>query len=191
MGNTKQIDSYTNRPRERWFGTLKTSLVFFLVLGMFDYTEGLREGECEVCVELLKRLEKSLDPEMKDKPAHIEKKFKEMCKDTKKSEQRFCYYIGGLEESATSIVPEMSKPMSWGLPAEKICERLKKKDSQICELRYEKTIDLKNVELKKLRVRDLKKILSDWDEVCEGCIEKAEFIKKIEELKPKYMREEL
>ena len=52
----------------------------------------------------------------------------------------------------------------------------------------EKQIDLKNVNLKKLKVRDLKKILNDWDEVCDGCLEKSDFIKRIEELKPKYLR---
>lgn len=96
-----------------------------------------------------------------------------------------------MEESATKIVSELSKPLSWGLPPVKVCEKLSKKDSQICELRYEKVIDLKTIDLKSLRVRDLKKILSDWDETCDGCIEKAEFIKRIEQLKPKYMREEL
>merc|ERR1719414_2262415 len=85
----------------------------------------------------------------------------------------------------------MSKPFSWGMPADKVCEKLKKKDKQICELRYEKQIDLKTVDLKKLKVRDLKKILGDWDEGCDGCLEKGDFIKRIEELKPKYMREEL
>lgn len=55
----------------------------------------------------------------------------------------------------------------------------------------EKTIDLKTVDLNKLKVRDLKKILSGWDEDCDGCIEKSEFIKRIEALKPKYVREEL
>lgn len=49
-----------------------------------------------------------------------------------------CYYIGGLEESATKILGEMSKPLSWGLPADKVCEKLKKKDEQICDLRYGK-----------------------------------------------------
>lgn len=99
------------------------------------------------------------------------------------------------------------------MPAEKICEKLKKKDSQICDLRYgmfffsyffivnfkfflvsfrkEKTIDWKTVDLKKLKVKDLRKILSDWDERCDGCIEKAEFIAKVEALKPKYVRDEL
>lgn len=50
----------------------------------------------------------------------------------------------------------------------------------------EKQIDLNTVNLKKLKVRDLKKILNDWEEVCDGCIEKTDFIKRIEELKPKY-----
>lgn len=30
----------------------------------------------------------------------------------------------------------MSKPLSWGLPPEKVCQKLKKKDVQICDLRY-------------------------------------------------------
>lgn len=100
------------------------------------------------------------------------------------------------------------------MPAEKVCEKLKKKDAQICDLRYgmkhwtfdlvfdmlimksllifvEKQIDLNNVDLKKLKVRDLKKILNDWDESCDGCLEKTDFIKRIEELKPKYSRNEL
>jgi hypothetical protein len=32
----------------------------------------------------------------------------------------------------------MSKPLSWGVPSDKVCEKLKKKDKQICELRYGK-----------------------------------------------------
>ena len=55
----------------------------------------------------------------------------------------------------------------------------------------EKQIDLKTIDLKKLKVRDLKKILNDWDETCDGCLEKGDFIKRIEELKPKHIREEL
>lgn len=51
-------------------------------------------------------------------------------------ENRFCYYVGGLEDSATGILNEISKPLSWGMPSEKVCEKLKKKDSQICQLRY-------------------------------------------------------
>ncbi|KXJ04740.1 Mesencephalic astrocyte-derived neurotrophic factor, partial [Exaiptasia diaphana] len=46
----------------------------------------------------------------------------------------------------------------------------------------EQKIDLKNTNLKKLRVKQLKKILNDFDETCQGCVEKSDYIKKIEEL---------
>lgn len=34
------------------------------------------------------------------------------------------------------MINEVSKPLSYHVPVEKICEKLKKKDSQICELKY-------------------------------------------------------
>ena len=47
----------------------------------------------------------------------------------------------------------------------------------------EKQIDLDTVDLKKLRVKELKKILSQWGENCRGCVEKTEFIDKINTVK--------
>lgn len=44
--------------------------------------------------------------------------------------------MGGLETSATGILGEMSKPLSWSMPALKVCEKLKKLDAQICDLRF-------------------------------------------------------
>ncbi|EEB10137.1 conserved hypothetical protein [Pediculus humanus corporis] len=151
----------------------------------------LKKEDCEVCVTVLERFANSLSDAIKKDHKLIEKEFKEHCKNVKSKENRFCYYLGGLEESATGILGEMSKPLSWGMPALKVCEKLKKKDNQICELRYDKEIDIGSVDLKKLKVRDLKKILSDWDETCEGCIEKIDFIKRIEELKPIHYKTEL
>lgn len=151
----------------------------------------LKPGDCEVCISVLSKFKDTLTSEMSSNPKQIESAFKEYCSDLKLKENRFCYYLGGTEDAATGILGEMSKPLSWGMPADKVCEKLKKKDRQICELRYDKQIDLKSVDLKKLKVRDLKKILNDWDEGCEGCLEKGDFIKRIEELKPKYVREEL
>ncbi len=77
----------------------------------------------------------------------------------------------------------MAKPMSWKMPADKICEKLLKKDPQICDLRYEKVIDVNEVDIKKLKVRDLKKILTNWGVDTKSYTEKSEFIAKIEELK--------
>jgi hypothetical protein len=92
-----------------------------------------------------------------------------------------------MDTSATYIIPEMSRPMSWNMPADKICrEKLLKLDPQICDLKYDKQIDVNSVDLKKLKVKDLKKILSDWGEDTIGLAEKSEFIRRIEELMPKY-----
>ena len=43
---------------------------------------------------------------------------------------------GATPESAASIVQEALKPLTFGKPAERICEDLKSKDSSICTLRF-------------------------------------------------------
>lgn len=144
------------------------------------------EENCEVCLKFMTKFIDSLDDDTKSSPLTIEKAFRKACKSSKKDDNRFCYYIGGLEESATGILGEMSKPVSWGVPADKVCLKLNRKDTQICELKYEKQIDLSGVNLSKLKVKDLKAILSDWDEKCKGCTEKSDYIKLIEDLMPKY-----
>ncbi|XP_053682611.1 mesencephalic astrocyte-derived neurotrophic factor homolog [Sabethes cyaneus] len=154
-------------------------------------TYALKNGDCEVCVKTVEHFAASLDETTKTDTKKIEDEFKKFCKTAKNKEQRFCYYLGGSEESATGILNELSKPLSWSMPADKICEKLKKKDAQICDLRFDKEIDLNAVDLKKLKVKDLKKILSDWNEDCEGCLEKTDYIKRIEALKHKYVKSEL
>ena len=91
-----------------------------------------------------------------------------------------CYYVGGTADAATYVLNDITKPLSYYKPVEGICESLKKRDAQICELAYDKERDWKNINLKIMRVRELKKILSDWDETCNGCLEKSDFVKKIE-----------
>ncbi|XP_046806387.1 mesencephalic astrocyte-derived neurotrophic factor homolog [Lucilia cuprina] len=173
---------------------MKSQLVYLMLVGVAVLAQtswALKEEDCEVCIKTVKRFADTLTDATKKDYKLIEAEFKKFCKTQKNKEQRFCYYLGGLEESATGILNEMSKPLSWSMPADKVCEKLKKKDAQICDLRYEKQIDLNAVDLKKLKVRDLKKILNDWDEECDGCLEKTDFIKRIEELKPKYVKTEL
>merc|ERR1711936_1310880 len=97
------------------------------------------------------------------------------------------------------VVQQMLRLESWGrwpspcpgaCPVIR-CVRSSRRRTGICELTYEKQIDFSTVDLKKLKVKDLKKILSDWDEGCDGCLEKGDLIKRIEELKPKHVRTEL
>ncbi|XP_017296197.1 mesencephalic astrocyte-derived neurotrophic factor [Kryptolebias marmoratus] len=163
---------------------LSVALALVLVPGA---VEALKEGECEVCVAFLGRFYQSLKDSNTDfTSADIEKALLKSCAAAKGKDNRFCYYIGATSDAATKIINEVSKPLSYHVPVEKICEKLKKKDSQICELRYDKQLDLTTVDLKKLKVKDLKKILEEWGESCKGCAEKSDFIRKITELMPKY-----
>jgi len=164
--------------------------VFFLIHIFQVQSRTFTEEDCPVCVATIDRFSKSLEGEAK--PKNIEEQFRKYCLSTKNDkEKRLCYYLGGLEDSATGILSEMSKPLSWSMPALKICERLKKMDAQVCDIKYDKEIDWKTVNLKKMKVKDLKKILDNWGEICDGCLEKTDYIKRVEELKPTYIKEEL
>uniref|UniRef100_G3SY45 Cerebral dopamine neurotrophic factor n=1 Tax=Loxodonta africana TaxID=9785 RepID=G3SY45_LOXAF len=116
----------------------------------------------------------------------IEKELISFCLDVKGKENRLCYYLGATKDAATKILSEVTRPMSVHMPATKICEKLKKADSQICELKYEKKLDLASVDLSKLRVAELKQILYSWGEECRACVEKTDYVNLIKELAPKY-----
>ncbi|XP_058817973.1 mesencephalic astrocyte-derived neurotrophic factor homolog [Topomyia yanbarensis] len=166
------------------------SIVLCLLLPL-EIVLALQNGDCEVCVKTIEKFAATLDESTIKSTSRIEDEFRRFCKNTNNKERRFCYYLGGTEESATGILQELSKPLSWSMPADKICEKLKKKDAQICDLRFDKVIDVDSVDLKKLKVRDLKKILSDWNEECEGCLEKSDLIKRIEMTRKKHTKTEL
>jgi len=151
----------------------------------------LKDGECEVCIAVVNKFISAAQEAKVSDPTAINDVIRKTCKSLVQRENRFCYYIGGTEDAATTIINEVSKPMSFSLPAEKICEKLKPKDGQICELKYEKQLDWKNINLSKMKVKELKKILLGWNDNCKGCLEKSDFIKRIEELKPKFVKEEL
>uniref|UniRef100_A0A6J0TY26 Cerebral dopamine neurotrophic factor n=1 Tax=Pogona vitticeps TaxID=103695 RepID=A0A6J0TY26_9SAUR len=146
------------------------------------------EAPCEVCQGFLGRFYNSLKEKYSDfSMASIESELIRTCRNTKGKENRLCYYLGATSDAATKIVSEVSRPMSAHVPVPKICEKLKKADIQICELKYERKLDLTSVDLSKLKVAELRKILENWGEVCRACIEKTDFVDLIKELAPKHM----
>jgi len=165
-------------------------LAVLLTFSAVQSKKPVDEQHCEVCIKTINTFASTLTDEEKASPEKIDKAFKKYCGKVKldTKEHRLCYYIGALETSATYSVGDLSKPLSWGIPVEKICrERLFKTNPQICDLKYEKQIDVNAVDLSKLKVKDLKKILSDWGETADF-IEKSEFIKRINEVKDKYLK---
>lgn len=170
---------------------MRLSIILSVLLNAFLTTAKLKEGECEVCMKVVNDFI-AIGAEKKAQSVDDWNKIiTDACVEKKGKDNRFCYYIGATVDAATKIINEVSKPLSYSMPAEKVCEKLKPKDAQICELQYEKQLDWATIDLKKMKVKQLKKILNDWEEQCTGCLEKTDFIKKIEEVKPKYVRDEL
>ncbi|XP_059172450.1 mesencephalic astrocyte-derived neurotrophic factor homolog [Physella acuta] len=170
-------------------------LCLFLCLLQSSVTLGKKEKderECEVCIATIEKFKKEVPDEMYGKVDKLESAFRKFCKKIPKGgkENRFCYFVGGTEDAATGILGNLIKPLSYHLPAEKICDKLKAMDAQICEMRFDVKPDF--TKLNKMRVGELKKILSNWgeDSACKGCAEKSEFIKKVRELMPKHEPEE-
>ncbi|KAK6033304.1 hypothetical protein OSTOST_00497 [Ostertagia ostertagi] len=89
-----------------------------------------------VCVKVLKDAMSKVPEAEKSKPDFIAKAIREHCESSKLKDHKFCFYIGALPESATSMMVDVTKPLSWSMPPEKVCEKLKAKDAQICELKY-------------------------------------------------------
>ena len=141
------------------------------------------ERDCEVCKAVIDTIDKTItDVERKD-VVKIEKKMFEWCATSKGKDKTMCYYIGvGDAESGTAggVKRDISGSLARGINAKRLCTRMKKKDAQMCELRYEKKIDVKNTDLKKLRVKELRKIADDEGIDVKGLVEKDEFIKKIQ-----------
>ncbi|KAK3261855.1 hypothetical protein CYMTET_29260 [Cymbomonas tetramitiformis] len=129
----------------------------------------------------------TLTKDDKKKLETIEDKFQEFCdKISEGKDAKFCYYTTG----ASSLKREISKPLQAGLPAERICKKLGKVDNAICELVYQKKLSfdpatLDEEDVKKKKVKELRKMLSEVNVECVGCAEKEDFVKKVMSLKTK------
>ncbi|KAM4747954.1 cerebral dopamine neurotrophic factor [Rhinophrynus dorsalis] len=165
------------------------STLGILVLGLFwgFHLDAAFGADCEVCKDYLDRFYSSLPGKGIDfTPAAIERELIEACRSTTGKENRLCYYLGATSDAATKILSEVTRPMSAHVPAPRICEKLRKIDLQICELKYDKILDLESTDLSKMKVAELKKILDSWGETCRACIEKTDFVELVKELAPRY-----
>ena len=90
-------------------------------------------------------------------------------------EKKICYYIDPIKR-------DVAQPFSLGMNALKVCQRITKANPEICTVKYPiKTETMEKKDLSKLRVKQLKQILADRGVECKGCLEKEEFIQKVEE----------
>ncbi|XP_066523665.1 cerebral dopamine neurotrophic factor [Hoplias malabaricus] len=158
------------------------------VLLLFGLVCAVTAEECEVCVGFLEHLYKSLVATHRElTSALVEEQLMKTCSEATGKENRLCYYLGASSDAAAKVTGEVSRPLSAHVPVQKICQRLQQRDQQICELRYEQQVqDLSREALSKMRVLELKRVLTSWGEECRGCLEKSELIDLIQEVAPKH-----
>lgn len=161
--------------------------VFYLLSTCLGKGNNLQVSDCEVCFKVVEKIKKNVVKVKAKKDKGIKKVIRKTCKTMKNSKDiRFCYYIGGNEDSATGILNHVAGPIKNSFPTHKICEKLKKMDSQICDLKYVIPMDVTGMDLPKQRVKMLKKILKSWDEKCKGCRSKDDLVRRINEVKHLY-----
>ena len=140
------------------------------------------ENECEVCKSVISAIDTSLSAEDRKSEEKIEKAMFNYCKTAKLQDKKLCYYMGISDSdqgTAGGVKREISGSLARGINAKRLCTRLKKKDAQMCELKYEKKIDPHTTNFNKLRVKELRKICDDEGLDTKGLVEKEEYIKKI------------
>lgn len=79
------------------------------------------------------------------------------------------------------IKKSVSQPFSLKLPKLKVCQRLKKTNPEICDVKNAVKVEqaASSEDIKKLRVKQLKRILNDRGVECEGCLEKEDYVKRV------------
>lgn len=132
-----------------------------------------------VCVKVMDDIRATLSKEDSRKKPEVEAAIGKHCanKENKLSarEKKICYYIDPIKR-------DVAQPFSLGMPSLKVCQRIDKTNPEICTVKLPvKTEKMETKDIKKLRVKQLKKILADRGVECTGCVEKEEFVKKVQE----------
>merc|ERR1712060_193731 len=136
------------------------------------------------CIGVLGEIDSRVTSEQRQDVEKIEGVMQDYCDGAKGKEKTMCYYMGvGDKEMGTAggVKREISSSFARGINAKRLCTRLKSKDAQMCELRFDKKVDVKNVDLKKLRVKELRKICDDEGIDTKSLVEKDGYIKKIKQ----------
>merc|ERR1712100_1018064 len=125
------------------------------------------ERACEVCKAVIDEIDKLLTVKDREDVESVEKVMQKYCDTTKGKDKTMCYYMGigdATSGTAGGVKRDISSSLTRGINAKRLCNRLKTKDAQMCDL-------------KKLRVKELRKICDDEGINTKGLMEKDEFIK--------------
>jgi len=157
---------------------------FFLSLLLASTCAKKDDNDCEVCRAVIDQIDKSLTVKDRTDVEVVEKKMRTWCDTAKGKDKQMCYYMGvgdAKEGTSGGVKRDISSALTRGINAKRLCSRLKAKDGQMCELKYEKKFDPKAADFKKMRVKELRKVCEDEGIDTVGFTEKEDFIKGIKQ----------
>lgn len=153
--------------------------VLFVFLSIVAPLFTLGASECEVCTKVIDDVRASMSKEEARNKPDIEKALGAYCSDPESKlsarERKICYYLDPIKR-------DVAQPFSLGMTSLKVCERINKSNPEICTVKFPvKTDNMEKKDISKLRVKQLKQILADRGVECKGCIEKEDFVKRVQE----------
>merc|ERR1711998_70275 len=150
---------------------LKLVLACVLVALSFTSTDAA-PCNTKVCEKFYNGVLEMCDAKCMKDEEKVENKITKWCKANKtRPFDKMCYYIEGIKR-------KISKDIMQGAPAELACKRLGQKDQGICELKEPRQLD-KNIDLDKMRVKQLRELMQEYGVDCPNCLEKSDMVKRI------------
>jgi len=148
-------------------------ILFFLLLLPLDSFS----GKCEVCIKVMDDIRNTMNKKDIRNKTKIEDAVDAYCGGSRigPREKKLCYYISPIKRS-------IAHPFSLSTNSKYICERITKDNPEICTVKFPvQTKKMKLEDVGKLRVKQLKSILADRGVECKGCVEKAEYVKMVQD----------
>lgn len=131
---------------------------------------------------MISQIDTTLTKDQRSDVEKVEAAMRKWCDSAQGKDKAMCYYMGvGDEKEGTSggVKRDISRSLTNGINAKRLCNRLKSKDGQMCELKYEKKFDPANADFNKMRVKEMRSICDQAGIDTKGLVEKDEFVNKI------------
>ncbi|OQR84845.1 hypothetical protein ACHHYP_12647 [Achlya hypogyna] len=155
-------------------------LAVLALLGLSGVATAADDKECEVCIKVIDELKASYSTLLaekggKNKLAVAEKALEKLVSKKKADakDKKLYYFLEPMKKDA-------ARQVTFGKETIKICQSLSKKNPEFCSIRYPLKA-AKGTDYSKMRVKELKKILQERGESCNGCVEKSDFIKRLQD----------
>merc|ERR1711934_875273 len=151
---------------------MKFALCAFVVLAAVCLEA---EAACNtaVCQKFYQGVYDSVETSEWNSLEKIENRIDKWCRANKvRPFDKMCYYIEGVKR-------KISKDLSSGAPAELACKRYAQRDDAICTLKEPRKLD-PNMNLQKMRVKQLRELMQEFGVDCPNCLEKSDMVKRIQ-----------